>query len=846
MPDIDFGDDPVGTPPTSVQVEQIKDILTIDSGDIVDASTVGRSILSATSYASILESLEGVPITSTINGVSLSADVITPISAEMVVTAVESMDESQQSAIRTGINVSKSIVLSGNPTSDTTTIQDALNAGGYIKIDGSGTYDITTSLVIGSNTTLEISDNIELRMKAGSELTNMLQSSAYNRIDTDVTVEWNPTISLTNGACSTGSVTVSATSTTGAFSGMEITGTGITAGTTIAQVVNATTLILSVSATSNQSGQTWICGNYSKLAVTWSSHGLVVGDFVYLSNANQTQYIGVFPVTEVVNANKVILTLERIPLTSPTAVSGSIRARKADVNISVIGGKWNHNSSTLVDSDPLRIWSWYKHTILLIGIAGLTVRNVNFTGYGDNAGRFSLNVGALRNYVIDGVKGKAIREVCKVYGPLANGNIRNISASTVYPGATSDDALTIHTKEDDDYSQFRVSYGDILNLSVCNVSGQVSGSLVHLYGSPNELMSNVHIDQVSGTAGVHGVGFSYGTVNGPFLQSVFGTIRLSNIRAKTYQTTINLNDSIVDSLVIEDSVTNPLNATSDPHFFSANNGSIGTTIRSLVFSNCAISTTVTDKAAIKLAGINNCEFVGCFIGGLSNLARPISVMGTCLNLSMIGCNISLGSVGMFTFIASVPVSTEVTKVFVSNCNLSSGLGYLFNCSSGIAVDFTFVGNIISGLTDGLVRAAGGSAAVTINGFGNKLTGNSKLFSISPTPTSGLKVSLGDNDVSVTFGTSITPSFRDGMRLSIGTLSNNLSVLNPTTIPAMGTPVDFYFNQNTPGGWNVFWGTSYVFPVAWSNSGNNATTKSFIRFVSTGSNLIAQGSNSWYL
>lgn len=68
---------------------------------------------------------------------------------------------------------------------------------------------------------------------------------------------------------------------------------------------------------------------------------------------------------------------------------------------------------------------------------------------------------------------------------------------------------------------------------------------------------------------------------------------------------------------------------------------------------------------------------------------------------------------------------------------------------------------------------------------------------------------------------------------------------PSKIPAAGEAVTVIITQDGTGGWAISWNAAYVFPSAWSNTGNTAGKKSVARFVSDGSKLIAQGANSWY-
>lgn len=71
---------------------------------------------------------------------------------------------------------------------------------------------------------------------------------------------------LTAGATTSASTTVTCASTANVSAGMLITGSAIRAGTTIASITNATTLVLSVAATGTSSGQTFICKGTSGIA----------------------------------------------------------------------------------------------------------------------------------------------------------------------------------------------------------------------------------------------------------------------------------------------------------------------------------------------------------------------------------------------------------------------------------------------------------------------------------------------------------------------------------------------------------------------------------------------------
>lgn len=104
--------------------------------------------------------------------------------------------------------------------------------------------------------------------------------------------------------------------------------------------------------------------------------------------------------------------------------------------------------------------------------------------------------------------------------------------------------------------------------------------------------------------------------------------------------------------------------------------------------------------------------------------------------------------------------------------------------------------------------------------------------------------LGGNMIN-TYAASVTPDLASTNIVSITPLTGNITVANPAQFPPDGTLVSFNFVQDGTGGRTVSWGANYIFPTAWSNTGNTLGKKSKILFISDGLNLIAQGANSWY-
>jgi len=68
---------------------------------------------------------------------------------------------------------------------------------------------------------------------------------------------------------------------------------------------------------------------------------------------------------------------------------------------------------------------------------------------------------------------------------------------------------------------------------------------------------------------------------------------------------------------------------------------------------------------------------------------------------------------------------------------------------------------------------------------------------------------------------------------------------PTNVPAAGKRVVVIITQDATGGWAITWNAAYIFPTAFSNTGNTAAKQTLVEFLSDGTKLVAQAANSWY-
>lgn len=99
---------------------------------------------------------------------------------------------------------------------------------------------------------------------------------------------------------------------------------------------------------------------------------------------------------------------------------------------------------------------------------------------------------------------------------------------------------------------------------------------------------------------------------------------------------------------------------------------------------------------------------------------------------------------------------------------------------------------------------------------------------------------------VTFGAAPALNCDLGGTVSLSTaITSALTWAAPSNIPPAGQTLTVTMAQDGTGGWAVSWNAAYIFPSAWSNTGNTANKKTAVTFVSDGSALVAVGANSWY-
>lgn len=594
---------------------------------------------------------------------------------------------------------------------------------------------------------------------------------------------------------------------------------------------------------------TWSSG--TEVSVGWTAHGKSVGEFIHVDNVTPMMYMGVWRVKSVTSADAFKIDLMRVPTGSASAISGSMRARACTTGVSLIGGVYDYNYPSNTGDG-----TYNNHSMYFPSVARMRIKDLQ----GKNAVKYLMALEGMRDVIVDGVTSRERdSDVVKIYGPAYNVNIRHLS------GAPIDDLMSLQNLEPAAFASYNTtSGGDIIGAVVDDLYSEndsAVGAVISVYGLAGYFMDNISISNVNGvlsnTSNPAGA-VNFANVNCPL---TFGTIHVNNVgclhagsalivlnyatgqlldiggltgRAKYGFYTSTSTD--VAKVRVHDSRHNPYDVTASNYFGFLHGG----TIDHMVFEDCDSNATngasahfiyLMDAGTIPLLEIVRQTLVsesGCRMVGIAGGTLTRVVFRECLISSGINCciDVTASTSQIVEFHNCVIDALAVASIRVASCVVK-----FFNCT------FTNCSN-------GILRSVTHSGATTMEGSGNTLTGTS-VWTVVASGSPTIQNNIEDSAQAPTFAASYTPDLRLGLEISPGALTGNISIANPSGVmPRKGVRVKVFLVQDGTGGRTVTWGTNYVFPTAWSDTGNTASTRSSVVFVSDGTKLVAQGANSW--
>lgn len=97
--------------------------------------------------------------------------------------------------------------------------------------------------------------------------------------------------------------------------------------------------------------------------------------------------------------------------------------------------------------------------------------------------------------------------------------------------------------------------------------------------------------------------------------------------------------------------------------------------------------------------------------------------------------------------------------------------------------------------------------------------------------------------SIPYSASIATNLQLGNRISVGSLTGNITIANPTNVLPVGTKIAYLFTQDGTGGRSLTWGS--LFKGAWPTASGTANQKIQVNGESDGTNIIYSFDSSWY-
>lgn len=749
----------------------------------------------------------------------------TPVYAQQLITPVVAPQAN---------NILPVVNSTADAAGNTALIQNALTAGGTVRVSCpvGGVAYINAVLTISSNTDFSVEQSCTLRLTAGAAnaflwnaasqtawtttwlgsgsgasspfsiiwslsspawVTSTVKLASTATVPTYVTSNGN-IYYMTSGGCTTGATAPSGT------------GTGISDGACTWNYVTANQFNTPTTTT------------YVNAAVYWPSHGLAVGDAVWLTpkgNASYTlpayfwggtaaagtqdgptdpAYLGIFSVLAVNDANWVTVQLRQQPAQGFTGIPMFVK--KADVNITCCGpGVLDYNQ-------PSNTGGANAKTTMLVTMAGVNGLKINAIN-GRNVYKYVLDLNGVANADIGNVNSNfagTASDRIKVYGPAFDVSIHDST------GPAGDDVVSAQAE---DYPtqwpnspNYLYAAGNIVNLTLKNITS-VGGLAVKLYATHSLLtmdqivLENINsTEQITDSTSYYPVILLYGTgitskvgqitirggsahmANSPFLGfynslvggsagPTFDSIILDGV-GSTYDQSTTLNATAYGELV---------------HF-----GSSYFTVKNLVVQNsrAVVGPNATNTGAVSLFTstntIKHLTFQNNYVTGLTaNSGYGIYLDNGAPTVGLISViGNTFDSVGYAARLFG-PTNIDFSSNYIVGTSSNSGLGV------GVAgIIASFRGNTFSGVTLGAVRSSG-SYAGTIRSDGT----NNFLASSIWASTSGTIPTLFNTLEIAASGTPTVNSCGAGSALGSG--SNNVN--GTVAVPAATTSCVYNFSAN---------------------------------------------------
>lgn len=552
------------------------------------------------------------------------------------------------------------------------------------------------------------------------------------------------------------------------------------------------------------------------LTFNCASNPFTVGQYVFCANANQDYYNGVFQVYSVTSTSFSVVFSKHNPadtITTPATVQnatlggGSLVAYLADANITIEGGIWDYNQAQQTTPD-----NWQSHCLYLRRVRSLLIQNSSIL----NTIKYAIHAANCYQSGFEELLFATNSDGLHIGGSGAFITARNIRGKTgdYFVAITQGD----YAQYVDSASQYVI--GNFHDVTSDGLYPEQAFGIWELITQDGYVNNAITVRNGFGTFAGGAAAYSIGPD--------------SNVK-KQDGTTASTATTAVNNSVVFDNINNTQQSINP--IIQINN-----VVRSKVSNSDFVMGAGSNAIAINLGGLTTslATLNNTFSGGSNSIYCQTSGPAKAITHD----NIYTSGGGYVQWQTSTAAAN--TRFNFNNMVGDHTTANLMGCSVGGSTvscsnsDLNYATSVFFG--------AGSPAQIVANISNCILTGYtwSGGWNNSSAKFSPEFVLLG-NSASSTF----TPDSKLATTFTV-TVTGAVTINAPTDIFSGngqdGQEVGFYIVQDATGGRAITWNAAYKFPAgAWSNAGNTANLRSYVKFKFDGnaSYVCISGVNSWY-
>ena len=589
-------------------------------------------------------------------------------------------------------------------------------------------------------------------------------------------------------------------------------------------------------------------GNY--VTVTSAGHPFTVGQWVNVEGVGALGYNGTHRIAAA-DANTYSYYSPLTPTNlAPAVYTGPIqdggtwvmRATPADVNIRITGGgtiDWNGQNQTFPPT--IATYGVILHRVYAPHVEDVWLKN---------ALKYAICVAGSAGLRARAVRLDTLSDGFDVMAPTFNAQISGVS------GSSGDDFVSILCG---DTQKKTFSVGDVVDVSVQDIDSQGPTSMcaIKLAGCAPFIFDEVHGRNIGGTGRINASVAIIDDVD--MVGGLIGNVSFHNISRRLSGTTYYgemLNMRMTGS-ARKISVSGTYNGTS----VAAVRVDPGVTLGQLdVDVQCEVA--ATGLPLVQILGtvneVNQRGSTGPNFAG--HLGRAISATCVVANWRLSGdyrgttaakglyhtegtvTTMSVNGVALVNvrgvYESEAPAANDV-RLLANNVTLTGGLG-LALLRRGASVHMSNL--YATGITSQLITDS--NNGFTVNAyFGADVVSSNSLFANGASNT----INAYGLTRSTTISYSTTPTFTlcNNPVINFGGLTGDVTSMTLNRIPPAGEKVTFIISQDATGSRQITWPAACIFPAAFVQAAaGSASKKTIVNFLSTGTQLVAQGTNAW--